>query len=408
MRFKALLLASWLGGLAQTAGAMGFEPVDGLILRGFGTFGLARSSAPGAEYLRDLSQANGLKDGRWSGRIDSILGVQLNWQLHPEWELVGQIVSRLRYDRSHTPEPMWAFARWEPDPRLAIRIGRIGADFMMLADSRLVGYSYLPVRPPPDFFGPLFFSHFDGADVAVSGLAGDQFLRAKAFAGHTQEKTAGSLGVWDTSGSAVRGLVLDYQKGPWQIRANWAEIRFSHDMNIAAISDPLRAWGLAAGDVAALRAADSLTTAGKASRFAALGLVYEQGPLQIQAMVNHIRHETRIFQDSTAAFFLVGYRIGAWTPFAGVSRWKTLPAKDVQSIANPGLDEAYRQFIAVADIDRRTTTLGLRWDFRPQQALKLQWDHVRAPPGSFFSFANVDPGWRGRTDVLSITFDFVF
>ena len=75
-------------------------------------------------------------------------GVQANWQASPEVELVTQVVSRYRYDESRSPEVMWAFAKWEPDPRLALRAGRIGADFMMMADSRLVGYSYLTFMNP--------------------------------------------------------------------------------------------------------------------------------------------------------------------------------------------------------------------------------------------------------------------
>lgn len=160
-------------------------------IRGFGTVGLARSSSDHAEFVRDLSQTSGLKGGQWSGRIDSILGLQGNWQLSKEFELVGQVVSRLHYDRSHNPELMWAFAKWEPDARLSLRAGRIGADFMMLADSRLVGYSYLPARPSSDFFGPLFFSHFDGVDLSMTLPVGDDLVRGKLFAGRTQEKAGG-------------------------------------------------------------------------------------------------------------------------------------------------------------------------------------------------------------------------
>ena len=110
-------------------------------LRGFATLGVARSSSDQAEFVRDLSQPKGIKNGQWSGRIDSILGAQANWQATPELELVGQVVSRYRYDESRDPELMWAFAKWEPDARVSVRAGRIGADFMLLADSRLVGYS---------------------------------------------------------------------------------------------------------------------------------------------------------------------------------------------------------------------------------------------------------------------------
>ncbi len=299
------------------------ENVSTFSLRGFGTVGLARSSSDHAEFVRDLSQPVGIKGGQWSGRIDSILGLQASWRASSELELVGQAVSRLHFDRSHNPEVMWAFVKWDPDPRLSLRGGRIGADFMMLADSRLVGYSNLSVRPPTDFFGPLFFSHFDGADASVSLPLGGGVMRGKLFAGKTQEKSAGTLGIWDTSGSPVRGLVVDYVTGPWQFRANAARIRFAGDMNTSLLSDPLRALPAACGVPGADAAADTLLAKDTVTRFLSLGVVYDEGPLQMQGMLNRIRHETSVFQNSYAGYLLAGYRLGTLTPYAGVSWWKT-------------------------------------------------------------------------------------
>jgi hypothetical protein len=302
---------------------------------------------------------------------------------------------------------MWAFANWEPDPRLALRAGRIGADFMMLADSRLVGYSYLSVRPPTDFFGPLFFSHFDGADVSGTLPLGNGLLRGKLFAGKTQEKSAGTLGTWDTSGSPVSGLVLDYVTGPWQFRANAARIRFAGDMNTSMLSDPLRFAG-SFGVAGANAAADTLQTKDTVTRFLSLGVVYDKGPLQVQGMLNRIRHETGLVQDSHAGYLLAGYRLGTLTPYAGVSWWKTKSRTDLPVVQDPTLNGVYNQFIAGSHVDRTTYTLGTRWDLRNNMALKFQWDAVRASADTSFSFANVDSGWNGKTDVLSITLDFVF
>lgn len=376
-------------------------------LQGFGTVGLAHSSSDHAEFVRDLSQPTGIKGGQWSGRIDNIFGLQANWRATPEFELVGQAVSRLHFDRTRNPEVMWAFAKWEPDPRLALRAGRIGADFMMLADSRLVGYSYLSVRPPTDFFGPLFFSHFDGADVSGTLPLGDGLVRGKLFAGKTQEKAAGALGIWDTSGSPVSGLVLDYGTGPWQFRVNAARIRFTEDMNTAMITTPLRSAG-SAGISGADAAADTLQAKGTTTRFISLGVVYDKGPLQVQGMLNHIRHETALYQNSHAGYLLAGYRLGTWTPYAGVSWWKTKSRTDLPVVLSPPLNAAYQLFIAGSHVDRVTYTLGTRWDLRSNMALKFQWDAVRASADTSFSFANVDSGWNGKTDVLSITLDFVF
>ena len=378
-----------------------------LSLRGFGTVGLARSSSDHAEFVRDLSQPIGIKGGKWSGRIDSIFGLQANWQATPEFELVGQAISRLHYDYSHNPELMWAFAKWEPDPRLSLRAGRIGADFMMLADSRLVGYSYLPVRPSTDFFGPLFFSHFDGADVSATLPLGDGLIRGKLFAGKTQEKSAGTLGIWDTSGSPVRGIVLDYVTGHWQFRVNAARIRFAADLNTSFLSDPLRFAG-SLGISGANAAADTLSAKDTVTRFLSLGVVYDKGPLQVQGMLNRIRHETGMFENSHAGYLLAGYRIGTLTPYAGVSWWKTSPRTGLPVVQDLFLNAAYGQFIAGSHVDRTTYTLGTRWDLRGNMALKFQWDAVRASADTRFSFLNSDSEWNGKTDVLSVTLDFIF
>jgi hypothetical protein len=381
-------------------------------LSGFGTLGLARSSSPHVEFVRDLSQTSGLKSGHWSGVTDSVLGVQANWQASPQLELVGQAVSRMDYEHSFKPEIMWAFAKWEPDPRLSLRVGRIGADFMMLADSRLVGYSYLPVRPSADFFGPLFFSNFDGFDASLALPLADGIVRGKLFSGWTHEKAAGTPGVWDTSGSPLNGLVLDYQRGPWLIRANRARMRFSHDINGMGMPDLLRSVGQALQLAQPGVAADTLLTKDKTAQFISLGLVYDEGPLLLQGMLNKIRNESGVFEDSKAGYLLAGYRVDSLTPYAGFSFWKS--SVSVYPTGMPAipllapLEEGYQTFMRASRADQHTYTLGTRWDFRRNLAFKLQWDAVRGTAASRFPYASADAAWNGKTDVLSLSMDFVF
>jgi hypothetical protein len=377
-----------------------------LSIRGFGTVGLARSSSDHAEFVRDLSQPVGIKGGQWSGRIDSIFGLQANWRATQEFELVGQVVSRLHYDRSHSPELMWAFAKWDPDPRFSFRAGRIGADFMMLADSRLVGYSYLTVRPPADFFGPLFFSHFDGADASGTLPLGDGLMRGKLFAGKTREQAAGSLGVWNTRGSSVGGIVLDYVKGNWQYKLNISRILFSENMNTAYLSEPLYSLGSIFPE--AIVAANTLRIKGTKARFLSFGMVYDEGPFQVQGMLNYIRYEPEAFQDSRSGYLLAGYRIGKLTPYAGISWWKTMSSDDLPAIPLTALNEAYRQFVLGSNVDRTTLTIGSRFDLTNNVAFKFQWDVVRASSDTWLSVRNRDVQWNGKTDVLSFTLDFVF
>ena len=421
MRLNPLLLLGVLASLGSSSLALGAESAwdltptkneSALNLRGFGTLGIARSTSDQAEVVRDLSQPRGISN-QWSGRIDSVLGVQANWQATPEVELVGQVVSRYQYDESRTPEVMWAFAKWEPDPRLALRVGRLGADFLMAADSRLVGYSYLPVRPSVDFFGPLFFSYFDGADASVTLPLGDGLVRAKAYAGHTQEKSSSDGRVWDSSNSALSGVVLDYFTGPWQLRASAAQIQLSNDMPLGPLPNGLRAAGQALGIPSALAAADAMALVGTTSRFTSVGVVYDEGPLQVQGMLNTIRHETAAFQNSQAGYLLAGYRLGAITPFAGLSWWKSTPKNISTGLPNASADlvalnAGFDMVMRDGGSEQTTYTLGLRWDVKPNVALKAQWDGVRGTPRSLFPVRGEQPGWNGSTNVLSLALDFVF
>lgn len=407
--------------LSLSAGTVSAEERSALSIRGFGTLGVARSSSPDVEFIRDLSQPKGIKDGQWSGRIDTVLGIQANWQINPELEAVGQVVSRYQYDASRDPALDWAFLKWVPDERVALRAGRIGADFMMLADSRLVGYSYLTVRPSVDFYGSLFSSSFDGIDGSLTLRLGDGLIRSKLFAGVLPEKVSGGPGVWDTSGSPIYGLVFDYFTGPWQFRASSTSVRFANDLNFTDLTDPLHAAAKATGISTAGFAADALSAKDTDSHYYTLGIVYDKGPLQVQAAVNEIDHETATFQNSQAGYLLAGYRINSITPYAGISRWKTKYKDHVTGLPDTlitpygpvdfkPLNQAYQMLMDASGANQTTYTLGARWDVLPKIALKLQWDSVHGKAKSKFPYAKAqtDPGWDGRTDVISATLDFIF
>ena len=135
---------------AMGASVQAQEPAaadQALVVRGFGTAGYAQSSNSRGEFLRDLSQPNGVASNG-SLLIDSILGLQINYRANDSTELAAQAVSHQRYDGTFTPELTWAFAKYDPNPRISFRLGRIGTEFLMQSDSRMVGYSYLSVRPP--------------------------------------------------------------------------------------------------------------------------------------------------------------------------------------------------------------------------------------------------------------------
>jgi len=375
---------------------------DRLVIKGFGTLGLARSDNDATEYVRDLSQPRGLTTN-WSSKVDSLLGLQANLKLGEQTEGVLQLISRYRYDGSYRPEVSWAFLRHDFTPDFQMRLGRLGTEFYMLADSRLIGYANLTVRPPPDFYGPLIFSYFDGVDATASMDVGYGLLRGKLFAGRSPEKSPFVEPVtWDLSGSQLAGGHLDYFVGPWHFRLGRSQVRLSsHEQPLNYLAG-LFFPGL---DIIAL--APELSTVHKTSRFDSLGVVYEEGPLRVQTMLGRIRHESESYENSHAAFVIASYRSGKLTPYIGYATAKSSP-RTISSTLPPGIDDIVRTISSGAHIDQHTTTVGVRWDFFDNYALKVQYDAIHGTQESRFLFRGPYPDWSGRMKVLSVALDFAF
>lgn len=376
-----------------------------LTLHYFGTAGLSYLPSGQADFVRNLSQPNGPKGGQWSGQLDSLVGAQANFQINEQFEVIAQAVSQHRYDDSYIPELTWAFAKYLPRPDIELRGGRLGTDFYMRADSRLVGYSYLTVRPSVDYYGGLPFQYIDGLDGAFTIALGDGLLRAKAFGGYSPEKVPFGVGQWDLNKSLMLGGNLDYHLGNWQFRLSYAQIRYTHDLPLdyAALITTLRATPLPEAQAAA----DAITIQGTTSRHYSAGIVYEEGPLQVQLMVSGFKHQSAFFQDGVAGYFLTGYRVGDVTPYAGLSWSRNDPAA-LNTTGIAALDAAVTGAINETHTDQRTYTLGLRWDFYSGMDIKVQWDAIRGTPDSKFLYRWEQPDWTGQAHVLSAVVDFAF
>ena len=371
-----------------------------LTLHGFATLGYAQSSASGAEYIRDLSQPNGVGGGG-GGLIDSNLGVQLNYRSTDALEWVAQVVSHQRYDSSYTPELTWAFAKLEVTPRTALRIGRIGTEFLMQSDSRMIGYSHLAVRPPVEFYGGVPINYGDGADLQYRVPIADGILKASVYAGTARE----DLPANDLNGSPLSAVSLGYALGTLQLRLIHAEATLA---NPSAGLQPLQAQLAAYG---AASASSNLTVQGNHTRYDSAGIDYDDGNWQFAFALNQISNSTVVIEDSTAGFLRVAKRYGAFSPFVSYA-WALSQAKALDTglsgAAAAALNPAVVQALRASHQDQQTTSVGVRWDFARNVDCKVQLDFVHGDPSSVLLYQHVQSSWTGKTTVLSLALDYVF
>lgn len=380
---------------------------------GFGTLGVVQTDSNHAEFSRDQSQQKGAKN-QLTAKQDSLLGGQAYFKASDTLEFMAQGVSRYGPTGNYRPELMAAFGKISLTPNINARLGRMGVEFYMQADSRFVGYSYLPVRPPVDLFAILPFQFVDGADITVTTQIGDGILKGKAFFGYSHEKAPIYNEFLSLNGNTMAGGYLDYQTGNWQWRATYAQMTFKHELPapVSTLIDSLRQVSQF-GFPSAANAANQLLMTGTTSRYYSIGAVYDRGPVQIQAMLSEIRHESSIYQNGHAGYLIGGYRIGEFIPFVSYS-WSHSHARSLSS-GLPDFVPAFAEInagltgaLARTHTNQHTVSLGSRWDFRRNMALKAQVDMIRGKPDSIFLYPNNDAEFNGKLNVFSLALDFVF
>jgi hypothetical protein len=124
--------------------------------------------------------------------------------------------------------------------------------------------------------------------------------------------------------------------------------------------------------------------------------------------------------DKSAYYATAGYRFGNFAPYVTYARVRSngqtrdqglnlafLPTQAMPAAAylNGQLNGLLRT-IAI----QQTGSIGVRWDFMPNRAFKLQYDRLLQQNGSSGTLINIQPGFESGhpIHVLSAALDFVF
>ncbi|HCB15258.1 MAG TPA: hypothetical protein DEP36_17065 [Gammaproteobacteria bacterium] len=378
-------------------------------LSGFGTLGGPYNFDDEAGFIRDISQPKGARGNGVDWAIDSRLGLQGTWKPREDFSSTLQLVSKYRYDGSYRPEVTWAFLKYAINPNVQVRAGRLGTDIYLQADSRDVGYAYLWVRPPVDYFGQLFNSYIDGLDLTATRGFGDGVLRGKLYAGQLHETLPGAKGSeYSLNGSTAVGGHLEYQHLHWLFRVGYAAVRLENEGSIEPLLNALRSTGVPQ----AVTLAQEMSSAGKHFDIFSAGVAYDNGPLQSQLMMSHLSSELAMSSNNTAGYLSIGYRIGPWTPYLVYSRIKSKDPQYTTGLPNSLPFEAINAGVAQAfsfnQVNQETFSLGVRYDFAQNADFKLQLDWIDSRDNPSILWVDPEPDWDGQAAVLSATFDFVF
>lgn len=393
-------------------------------LHGFGTLGAVHSTQDDADFSSNLFQPNGAGNTRdISTSVDSKVGLQLDADFANDITVIAQVVSEYQYDGSYSPEVEWAFVQYHPLPELSLRAGRIVAAPFMESQTRLVSYSQTWVRLPNELYSLNPITHKQGFDARYQIPQGHLTHTVSASWGTTKENFA--------NGANVKARDLWEFEYRLDIAATTFRLAYSNinfDLNsteLSALATGLSAFkddpgsnGAAARDNIRL-----IRNRGGTYEIFAAGLQHQPNDWLLRSELAVVRTDDRTFISDTHAWYLtVGRRLGAFTPYLSVAQVKA-DRRDEAQLSTEGLspEEAEQvnqlnQGVALTidsfTFDQRSFGVGLRWDYAPGLALKLQFDHVESKDGArnIGRFVNPTGDFSAgdSANVISLSMDFVF
>lgn len=404
--------------LSNAALAAAEDGANHFTVSGFGTLGYVYSDHRQYGFTRDLSQPR--RDGLRERLLpDSRLGLQINYRVDPRFEFAGQLVARDQVDVSLGRSVEWAFAAWHPVPEADLRIGRLGFDVFMLSEYRNVGYAYSWVRPVMEFYSWMPIYSFDGIDASYDIETRDGRWRVKLLGGRSRARTPSKVNDDDYKlrFNPLWGASLSYEAGPWRTKLSYVNVRFDTQPPTGELTTYLETVAASplpdvAADAAHLNR--DLTIAGRRSRYAALGVSYDDNLWLLQAEYSRLSGGPPSVPQGWRGYVSAGRRFGDVTPFAvaawarpstgpetGRADWSALPGgAQLQGAAVMAVD--------VGRIDQHTASLGLRWDFSHTAALKVQWDHSWINGGGWGLWPTANPPKSDIVNLLTTTVDWVF
>lgn len=388
---------------------------------GFGSVGALHSDSDELLFHRDYTM-DGAGDG-WTFNADSMLGLQLNAQFNDNFDALVQLVLKDRASKDLEDALEWAFLRYRPNENWSFRAGRLGLDLYMLSEYKDVSYAYLWVRPVPEFYSLISsISRYDGLDITYQRNLDQYLFEAKLAYGSNNAELAGADQNIDIELDAISALTLSLSSQEWLWRLAFARSDTSGDsaqsnLLISAIEAvPPTLWPQA-GNIAA-----DIRYENRISEYYAAGVKWDSGNWLMQSEIGYTDTNWELLQPYISGYISVGHRVQDFTlygVFATVRHTEEVPQLE-PPLALPflppqqqaQLQELYQAatytFMSTR-LEQQTTTLGVRWDFAEDLALKVQWDNIDIePPGSALWIRRSPLMQDDRVQLFSINLSFTF
>lgn len=296
---------------------------------------------------------------------ESLAGVQVKYKFSDQLSATAQLVSRA--SEHMKGEVDWAYLTWDVTPDTTVQVGRRRLPIYAFSDSVYIGYTLPWIRVPQDIYG-WEVGAYNGVNVSHRKTFGDWAVIGNVFAGQESTKNNKEMeriyyaAPVDDAWKHILGGYLDVSNDFMGVRL----IYMQNSIDLTSFpADP----------------ADATVNRGLRQRIMGVSASADYENIIFRAEANQFRRPAQDYKSSSWTA-TVGYKIGDFTPLVGYSRY------------TEKLTEKYTDL----QIDN-TRFAAIRWDFRKNMDLKVQFDSVRDSSHIPFS---------GNAKLISVALDAVF
>ncbi|MDF3029725.1 MAG: hypothetical protein K0R03_283 [Moraxellaceae bacterium] len=334
--------------LAATAVAENITPR--LKLNGFATAGAAflEEDSGGYQYMQNSYGRAGISE-RLNTKFDSVIGLQLDYQVNDSTNLVTQLVGRGQNQSSANGASAqntfqvnadWAYIRYAFNDAWFARAGRLGFPGFMLSDSMLIGHAHPWVRPPAEVYANTPVPSLQGFDVNYRHDFGSWTLGSQLFAG-SSDTSDSRLALHNTT-----SLYFTLENDDLTLRAGGMSFKLDNSVSLTPLPN--------------------LDTR-KYSHFVSAGFSYDNEVWLLNGeWVQQSVEDWPV--DFNAGYVTVGHYFGKWLPY---TYWATIDTMGEDRKTKGAINTR-----PASIFEQSTVALGLRFDPKPGLSLKVQVEHI--------------------------------
>lgn len=297
---------------------------------------------------------------------ESLFAVQLSSDLGDKLSVTAQLLAKGSKD--FDADFAWAFLSYQFTDSLRLNAGRLRIPFYKYSDYLDVGFAYDWIRTPRAVYD-VPFDTMDGISLYHTNLIGDWTSSIQLVAGAFD-------GEITVEGQLSNSQAKDILGASWELSNDWFNARvayFQADLTIDAVAlNPLLA---ALNQFGFAPVASNLAFDNDSGTFFGFGFGIDRNDWVVNAEYTEIRVDNTFMADLDAYYLSVGHRFGAVTPFVSYEKDDDAPQRQIYANL-PNQLPLKPLVVGVVEqqySDMDTWNLGLRYDFHPSAALKVQY-----------------------------------